>query len=466
MSRQNQGGSAVGSRVWNFFHSLFDMREDTMDHGELHEMMYENTVIHGSNMWILMLAILIASIGLNVNSTAVIIGAMLISPLMSGILTMGYSLAVKDLAMLRRALTRFAAQVVISLITSTLYFFISPLDIPTSEMIARTSPTIWDVLIALFGGVAGTIGNTRQKKSNVIPGVAIATALMPPLCTAGYGLATLQPRFIFGAFYLFLINTLFIMLSAALVTKVLKIPVNDIADKKKEKRITVGVTIITIITVIPSILIGAATVYSGVMERNASNYISNEFVFSDTQVVQSSADHVDRVISVSLVGATVSDEVIELLEKSMERYSLKDYTLRVTQNRMVVDGENNDKITIAIQEKTIQDLNDQIEAQKTQLDEQGEKLGELEREKASEVDYLKLSESASAVFTKLSGCYCGAMSGREGDCVILTANIAEPLSDEEIQTIKNWLILESGASRAELVTFLPEPEPEEAERAE
>lgn len=449
------------SQIWNFFHSLFDMREDTMEHDELHEMMYENTVIHGSNMWILMLAILIASIGLNVNSTAVIIGAMLISPLMSGILTMGYSLAVKDLAMLRRALTRFGVQVFISLFASTVYFIISPLDIPTSEMIARTSPTIWDVLIALFGGVAGTIGNTRQKKSNVIPGVAIATALMPPLCTAGYGLATLQPRFIFGAFYLFLINTLFIMLSAALVTRVLKIPVNEIADKKKEKRITVGVTIITIITVIPSILIGAATVYSGVMERNISNYISNEFVFSDTQVVQSSADNVERVISVSLVGATVSDDVIDVLEKAMERYSLKDYTLRVTQNKMVVDGENNDKITIAVQEKTIQDLNEQLEAQKTQLDEQGKRLGEFEREKASEVDYFKLSQSAAKVFTKLHGCYCGAMSGSEGNCVILTANIDEPLSEEEIATIKNWLILESGTGRAELVTFLPEENSEE-----
>ncbi|MDE6732601.1 MAG: DUF389 domain-containing protein [Oscillospiraceae bacterium] len=453
---ENKPAKPHHSRIWNFFHSLFDMREDTMDHAELHEMMYENTVIHGSNMWILMLAILIASIGLNVNSTAVIIGAMLISPLMSGILTMGYSLAVKDLAMLRRALTRFAAQVVISLITSTLYFFISPLDIPTSEMIARTSPTIWDVLIALFGGVAGTIGNTRQKKSNVIPGVAIATALMPPLCTAGYGLATMQPRFIFGAFYLFLINTLFIMLSAALVIRILKIPANEIADKRKEKRITVGVTIITIITVIPSILIGAVTVYSGVMERNISNYISNEFVFSDTQVVQSSADNVDRVISVSLVGATVSDDVIDVLEKAMERYGLKDYTLRVTQNRMVVDGENNDKITIAVQEKTIQDLNEQLDAQKAQIDEQGKRLGEFEREKAGEVDYLRLSENASKVFTKLSDCYCGAMSGGAGDCVILTAHVEEPLSEEEIAMIKNWLILESGAGRAELVVFLPE----------
>ena len=187
------------SRIRQYFHNLFDIRDDMMDYGELREMMEENTIIRGSNMWILIMAIFIASIGLNVNSTAVIIGAMLISPLMSGILTMGYSLATSDLTMLRRVFTRFGTQVIISLITSTVYFAISPLTVPTSEMIARTSPTLWDVLIAFFGGIAGGIGNTRKKKSNVIPGVAIATALMPPLCTTGYGLATGQSRFILGA---------------------------------------------------------------------------------------------------------------------------------------------------------------------------------------------------------------------------------------------------------------------------
>lgn len=166
--------------VRKFIADLLNMHDGMMSYEEIDEMMLENTVIHGPNMWILCLAALIASIGLNMNSTAVIIGAMLISPLMSGIMTMGYSLAVRDLRLLRRALLRFGTQVVISLISSTVYFLITPIDTPTAEMIARTSPTIWDVLIALFGGIAGAIGNTREKKGNVIPGVAIATALMPP----------------------------------------------------------------------------------------------------------------------------------------------------------------------------------------------------------------------------------------------------------------------------------------------
>ena len=226
MEREEENKTGLWAHIKAYFQRVFDIHSDMMSYEAINEMMEENTVISGSNMWILIMAILIASIGLNVNSTAVIIGAMLISPLMSGILTMGYSLAVRDLDMLKKALGRFGTQVAISLVTSTLYFIITPLDVPTSEMIARTSPTIWDVMVALFGGIAGIIGNTRKKKGNVIPGVAIATALMPPLCTASYGIATLQPRFIFGALYLFLINMLFIALSAAAVTVILRVPVH------------------------------------------------------------------------------------------------------------------------------------------------------------------------------------------------------------------------------------------------
>ena len=148
-----------------FLINLFDIRGDMMSYEDIDAMMEENTDIHGSNMWILMMAIMIASIGLNVNSTAVIIGAMLISPLMSGILTMGYSLAVRDLKLMRRALLSFGVQMVISLITSSIYFSISPLGEPTAEMIARTSPTIWDVLIALFGGIAGIIEIQGRRKA-------------------------------------------------------------------------------------------------------------------------------------------------------------------------------------------------------------------------------------------------------------------------------------------------------------
>ncbi|MDD6442240.1 MAG: DUF389 domain-containing protein [bacterium] len=429
-----------------FFRNLFDIRDDMLDYDELCEMMEENTIIHGSNMWILIMAIFIASIGLNVNSTAVIIGAMLISPLMSGILTMGYSLATSDLTMLRKAFMRFGTQVIISLITSTIYFLISPIDIPTSEMIARTSPTLWDVLIALFGGIAGAIGNTRKKKGNVVPGVAIATALMPPLCTTGYGIATLQPRFIFGAFYLFSINMLFIMLSAALVTRLLKVPVHEITDVQKRKKVKRLITCITVLTVIPSVLIGGFQVYQTVMEQNFADYLNKEFVFRDTQVVKSDIDIMDQEISVSLVGAQISSEVIAQLEQSMVQYNLEDYTLCVTQNSSV-ENDDTDKVTIALQEKTIQDLQSQVEEQQLQME-------EMERAISSEIDCKKIAEDASSIFTKLSDCGCGIMSGQQGEYIFLTAKVEETLSQEEEQIIKNWLITESGLPKAELLIQL------------
>ncbi|MDO5422672.1 MAG: DUF389 domain-containing protein [Eubacteriales bacterium] len=425
-----------------YFASLFEIRSDMVSYEELHEMMEENTIIRGSNMWILIMAIFIASIGLNVDSTAVIIGAMLISPLMSGILTMGYALATSDLTLLRKAFTRFGTQVVISLITSTLYFRLTPLDAPTSEMIARTSPTLWDVLIALFGGIAGAIGNTRKKKGNVIPGVAIATALMPPLCTTGYGLATMQRPFILGAFYLFAINTLFIMLSAAFVMKLLGVPSHKAENPKRQKQVRRLITIITVLTVIPSVLVGGLKVYQSVMEQNFTSYLNNEFVFSDTQVVKSEIDLREREVSVSLVGSQIGNDVIERLEQKLSQYNLNNYTLHVTQNK-VSQEDNSETVMIAVQEKTIQELQTQVEAQQ-------EELSKMQTTLEEQVDCKKLSENAGKIFTKLSDCSCGVMSDANGSYILLCASASEPLLPEEEQAIKNWLVTESGLESAEI----------------
>ena len=203
---------------------MFSLRWDMADPDEIHNTIISGAKLQGTNMCILMLAILIASIGLNMNSTAVIIGAMLISPLMGGITAIGYGIATNDLTLSKGAAIRLGIQVVICLITSTIYFTISPITTASSELLARTTPTAWDVLIALFGGLAGIIGQTRKEKSNVIPGVAIATALMPPLCTAGYGLARHRLDYFGGALYLFFINSFFICLAAIVVLKFLRLP--------------------------------------------------------------------------------------------------------------------------------------------------------------------------------------------------------------------------------------------------
>ncbi|HNF32994.1 MAG TPA: DUF389 domain-containing protein, partial [Bacteroidia bacterium] len=174
-------------------------------------------IFRGTNLWVLIFAIFVASLGLNVNSTAVIIGAMLISPLMGPIMGIGLGIGINDVSLLKKAIYNYSIATGVALTTSTLFFLISPLSDAHSEILARTSPTIYDVLIALFGGFAGIIAASSKQKGNVIPGVAIATALMPPLCTAGYGLATLQFNFFVGAFYLFIINTVFIALATFII---------------------------------------------------------------------------------------------------------------------------------------------------------------------------------------------------------------------------------------------------------
>jgi uncharacterized hydrophobic protein (TIGR00271 family) len=200
-----------------------NLTDDKADDAVIDERIRGEIHMKGANLWILMFAIFVASIGLNVNSTAVIIGAMLISPLMGPIMGIGYGAGINDFALIRQSFKNLAIATFIGLLTSTLYFLISPLDTAQSELLARTTPTAWDVLIELFGGLAGIVAATRKEKSNVIPGVAIATALMPPLCTAGFGLATGHWNYFLGAFYLYTINFVFIALSAFLIVRAFNI---------------------------------------------------------------------------------------------------------------------------------------------------------------------------------------------------------------------------------------------------
>lgn len=458
-------GTVRHGRLWHYFHSLLDMRGNMMSYDEIDAMMREQAEIHGANMWILMLAILIASIGLNVNSTAVIIGAMLISPLMSGIMTMGYSIAVRDIQLLLKALVRFATQVTICLITSTIYFKISPLTVPSEEMIARTAPTAWDVLIALFGGLAGMIGHTRTKHSNVIPGVAIATALMPPLCTAGYGIATGQFRFFIGAFYLFIINTLFIAISTALIALVLKIPYHKSVSKKSQKRVNLAIVLIAVFTVIPSVFVGAYTVYDSVVDTSIATYLNDSFRFENTQIVKSETNKQKKIISVSLVGETLSADVIKLLRSQLADYGLEEYNLHVTQN-VVSEIDSSDKVTIILQENTISDLRKQLDAQTEELSEMNKSLDEYKAEHTADAVLKAMPQKAESIFPYLSDCKTGIMSDGRNDIITLTAEADKELSEDELTTVRNWLSAESGIDRAETyITYIP-PEPPETEDTE
>ena len=210
--------------LWKRIKELVNIAEDT-DIAATINNISKGVEFKGDNVWVLFFAIIIASVGLNVNSTAVIIGAMLVSPLMGPIMGIGLSVGIYDLVLLRKSLKNLLLMVVISLIASSLYFLVTPLSEAQSELLARTNPTIFDVFIALFGGLAGILAQSRkQEKITIVSGVAIATALMPPLCTAGYGIGTGQLRYFFGAFYLFFINSFFIALATFLMVRYLKFP--------------------------------------------------------------------------------------------------------------------------------------------------------------------------------------------------------------------------------------------------
>jgi len=207
--------------IFFFLSERFNLHEDKEDESTIIESIRKNVDFRGANLWALIFAIFIASIGLNVNSTAVIIGAMLISPLMGPIMGIGLGIGINDFQLVKKGLKNLLIATVISIITSTLYFWITPLHEAQSELLARTSPSLWDVFVAFIGGLAGIVAGTRKEKSNVIPGVAIATALMPPLCTAGFGLAIGNLYYFFGAIYLYFINSLFICISTFLINSVL-----------------------------------------------------------------------------------------------------------------------------------------------------------------------------------------------------------------------------------------------------
>ena len=235
--------------------TAFSLSEDTASNEEIRKRLLDGGIITGTNMCVLVCAMVIASVGLNMSSTAVIIGAMLISPIMGSILASAYASVSADYPLLRNHMIGFGMQIAISIAAASIYFFLSPVKEPTAELLARTSPTFYDVLIAFFGGLAGIIGQTRADKVNtVIPGVAIATALMPPLCTCGYSIANGRLDMLLGAGYLFIINAYFIFLSSSIILSVLKIPKTREMTEKEWRRHRWRMIRNTIIIAVPSII--------------------------------------------------------------------------------------------------------------------------------------------------------------------------------------------------------------------
>lgn len=324
-------------KITNYL-NYFNMTSEREDFDIIHSEVEKAVVFKGTNLWVLICAILVASVGLNMNSTAVIIGAMLISPLMGPINGMGYSLATYDFPLFKKAIKNFSFAVLVSLLTSALYFFISPVSTAHSELLARTSPTIYDVFIALFGGVAGMLALSSKLKGNVIPGVAIATALMPPICTAGYGLATLQFTFFFGALYLFTINTVFIAVAALFVSQVLKFPIRDIVDKDRSRRLNHYITLILAVTAIPSLYFGYQLVQNERFSDNAKKLIGNVSVQENSYLLESSVNPISKTIRLIYSGYGVSDNAIRDIKMTADKLDLD--SSRVTIISSSMDNEH------------------------------------------------------------------------------------------------------------------------------
>ncbi len=318
----------------------FDLQRELDDFEIIHEKVEKDINFKGTNLWILVFAIFVASIGLNMNSTAVIIGAMLISPLMGPINGIGYSVATYDFPLFKIAIKNFSFAVLASLIASTLYFTISPVSAAHSELLARTSPTIYDVLIAFFGGLAGIVAISSKQKGNVLPGVAIATALMPPLCTAGYGLATGTFSFFFGAFYLFTINTVFIALSSALVCQFLKFPIRASIDEKKKRSVNQILSLIILITIIPSIYFGYGLVQNEKFTEKSKNFIESINVFEGNYLLKSNIDASKKVLTLGFAGNQLDNNYKSKVYKKAIAFGI-DSTNIVFQKALTFSQESN-----------------------------------------------------------------------------------------------------------------------------
>ncbi|MGL4335881.1 MAG: TIGR00341 family protein [Turicibacter sp.] len=446
-----------------FFINNFSLDQDKASNDEIYKMMKNCATLRGTNLFILMMAIFIASIGLNMNSTAVIIGAMLISPLMGGIMAIGYGMATNDMKLVQRAGKVLIVQIIICILTSALYFKISPMSIAKSELLARTTPTIWDVLIAFFGGLAGIVGVTRKEKSNVIPGVAIATALMPPLCTVGYGIAIGNPKFYLGAFYLFFINSFFICLSTYLIIRIIGIPLktyvgdDGVERVAKVKKLTI---FIAILTVVPSLLFGYQFVVESVLESNINKYVDKEFIFDQTRVVSKYVDKKNNVLEIALVGSRISSDTIELLDNKLAEYNLGSYQLKVTQGEANQSLGSDDIKTIIQQE-----LYEKNEIALSDRDRRIEILeNELMKYKLAEFDIKTLTKEISSIFPQIKSLSMGKnkiynnQTDEIEEVIIASVIGQDPFTTDDKNKITAWIIARTNNTNVQVyMDILDEP---------
>jgi uncharacterized hydrophobic protein (TIGR00271 family) len=443
-----------------FIRDRFDLRADQAQHEVTIEEITKGVEFRGTNLWILIFAIFTASIGLNVNSTAVIIGAMLISPLMGPIMGIGLGAGINDVSLIRRAFKNLTVAAGISIITSAIYFFVTPLHEAQSELLARTYPTLWDVLIAFFGGLAGIVAGSRSQKSNAIPGVAIATALMPPLCTAGYGLANGNWYFFLGALFLFIINSVFISLSTFIIVRFLRFPTVSFVDNSVGKRVRFIISMLVFVTVVPSGYLAYNLVRQTIFEENARSFIANEFTSPQTQVISSKFDFSSeqKTISLTLYGKQLSAQEISHLQTKLINYNLESAALVVHQGYNEDDKLQLEELTRKMRTQVFEDLYTRSENtirdkdQKIQLLEE-----ELYKYKQGEYPTADISAELEVQYATLQSLaistayvFNAAEAKMDTVCLVL-AKFENAPSKGDQQKIEEWLKVRTKSKKLEVV---------------
>ncbi len=342
--RADQDAKIRRSRLWrrfmiffrdllSFLRELMSIRDET-DYDRTREGIIRDIPFRGHTIYILICSIIIASVGLNVNSPAVIIGAMLIAPLMGPILGAGFSLGTNDPPLLVKSLKNFGVMVFISLFTSTLYFLLTPLVEYQPELLARTKPTTLDIFVAIFGGVAGIVAGSRKEKSSVIPGVAIATALMPPLCTSGFGLATGNWAYFFGAFYLFLLNTVFICAATVIGVRYLKFPLKQFVNRQRERKVKFYMAFFMTLIILPSLWIFWGVLRESYFNSQAKAFISTVVKLENARIINSNYifDNEEPRIEVFMIGGEIPTDTIAMWRSQLTYFGLDKARLEIYGN--------------------------------------------------------------------------------------------------------------------------------------
>lgn len=437
------------------FRDLLHVGHDSVPEEEVITGIIEGAGFSGAKLWILILAIFVACLGLNTNSTAVIIGAMLISPLMGPIIGMGLGVGINDFDLIKRCVHNYLIATLFSVCTATLYWLFTPIAQAESELLARTSPSFYDILIALCGGLAGIIAlsDKSQRSGNVIPGVAIATALMPPLCTVGFGIATANITYALGALFLYLINTIFIALATYIgVAFIVKFKKKEYPDKSIEKRIRRIIILIILVTIIPALWLTFGMVRESIFEQRIDKFVKTEVQFPGSQIISKTINYDTKSLSIMLIGEEIDSLQINKMKENLRYYSLDDLNLQIIQNNNEIDE---DAISLILQGNLSQQ-NQQLITQHNQnikLEEQLSPYVETENYAHSiqkelptlfpQIENISMAKGVKVIKTDTAT--------KDSSITLIVIESSTPILTNDKDKIQNWLMQRTNRSNLSII---------------